>query len=325
MTAAGLLKPQLAACLYTIVLTLLLLVLGVALLALVQQLWLRLLDAAFLAVVFTQIGFIGHDIGHGQVLRTGWQRHLLSLLHGNVLLGVSTGWWVDKHNDHHRHPNQLDHDPDIAIAILAFAPEQAQQMRGVARVIGRYQAYLLLPLLLLEGFSLRLDSLRFLLRQPARQRWLELLLLAVHVVWYGGFLIAVLGVGHAALVLLVHQALFGLYIGSVFAPNHKGMPVLAADSELDFLSRQVLTARNVRAHRLTDFWYGGLNYQIEHHLFPSMPRRNLRQAQPLVKAFCAAHALPYHETGVLQSYREILHALHAVGAPLRAAPRSRSG
>ncbi len=81
----------------------------------------------------------------------------------------------------------------------------------------------------------------------------------------------------------------------------------------------MVTARNVRGNRLTDFWYGGLNYQIEHHLFPSMPRQNLKHAQALVRSFCAAHAIPYHETGMLRSYREILQYLHAIGAPLRAA------
>lgn len=318
VTDAGLLERRLRPCLVTMVLTLLLLVLAVALLGFLHATWLHLLEAALLAVVFTQIGFIGHDVGHGQVLRSGWQRTLLSLLHGNLLLGVSTGWWVDKHNEHHSHPNQLDHDPDIAIPILAFSAEQAQRMQGFARVIGRYQAFALFPLLMLEGVSLRLDSVRYLLQRPARYRRSELLLLALHVTWYLGVLIAVLGAWQALLVAVVHQALFGAYIGSVFAPNHKGMPVLAAASELDFLTRQVVTARNVRGNRLTDFWYGGLNYQIEHHLFPTMPRQNLKHAQRLVRSFCAEHAIPYHETGMLQSYREILQHLHAIGAPLRA-------
>jgi fatty acid desaturase len=73
----------------------------------------------------------------------------------------------------------------------------------------------------------------------------------------------------------------------------------------------------VRAHPLTDFWYGALNYQIEHHLFPTMPRNKLREAQQIVRAYCEQHSIPYHETGMLQSYQEILGYLHAVSAPLR--------
>jgi fatty acid desaturase len=118
---------------------------------------------------------------------------------------------------------------------------------------------------------------------------------------------------------LVQQGLFGLYLGCAFAPNHKGMPTLTQADQLDFLRRQVLTSRNVRGSRLVDLLLGGLNYQIEHHLFPSMPRPNLRRAQPLVREFCRQHELPYAEASLLGSYAEALRHLHAVGAPLRLA------
>ena len=92
----------------------------------------------------------------------------------------------------------------------------------------------------------------------------------------------------AVVFIVVQQGLFGLYLGCSFAPNHKGMLVLGADDRTDFLRRQVLTSRNVRGGWLTDFALGGLNYQIEHHLFPSMPRPNLRRSQAMIEAFCAA-------------------------------------
>ena len=92
------------------------------------------------------------------------------------------------------------------------------------------------------------------------------------------------------------------------------MPILEKDTSMDFLRRQVLTSRNVKAHPLTDFWYAGSNYQIEHHLFPTMPRNHLHRAQQLVKAYCVSHSIPYCETNVLQSYREILQSLNEVGA-----------
>jgi fatty acid desaturase len=79
----------------------------------------------------------------------------------------------------------------------------------------------------------------------------------------------------------------------------------------------VLTARNVRAHPLTDFWYGGLNYQIEHHLFPSLPMHRLREVGVIVKQFCAEQRISYAETSMIQSYREILGYLNDVSAPLR--------
>jgi fatty acid desaturase len=95
------------------------------------------------------------------------------------------------------------------------------------------------------------------------------------------------------------------------------MPVLDRHAPVGFLQRQVLTSRNVRAHPLTDFWYGGLNYQIEHHLFPTMARNQLGAAQAIVKAFCTAHEIAYHETGMIASYGEILKHFREVGAVVR--------
>jgi fatty acid desaturase len=93
------------------------------------------------------------------------------------------------------------------------------------------------------------------------------------------------------------------------------MPVLSADDAMDFLHRQVLTSRNVAGGRLVDGILGGLNYQIEHHLFPSMPRPSLRRAQPLIRRFCAEHAIAYTQTDLFDSYRQALRHLHKVGRP----------
>jgi fatty acid desaturase len=317
VSEAGLLRPRPLYSAMTVARTAALLAIGMIALPFLGHLWLRLLDAAFLAFVFTHIAFVGHDSGHGQIARGGWKRDLVGLLHGNLLLGVSADWWLQKHNAHHGHPNQLDRDPDIDMPILAFSEQQAEHMRGVGRLITRYQAYFFLPLLTLEGFSLKFDSVHFLVAQGSKARLPETCLLIAHFAWYGGLLVAILGVWQAALFIVVHQALFGLYMGSVFAPNHKGMPVLPADSDLNFLRLQVLTARNVRGHAVVDFLYGGLNYQIEHHLFPTMSRSNLKAAQRITQRFCALRSIDYHETGFFASYKEVLRHLHHVGAPLR--------
>jgi fatty acid desaturase len=108
--------------------------------------------------------------------------------------------------------------------------------------------------------------------------------------------------------------LFGVYLGASFAPNHKGMPILRRQDEHDFLRRQVLTSRNIRGNWLTDLALGGLNYQIEHHLFPSMPRPNLRRSQPLISEFCRQHGLPYAQASLVGSYAQALRYLHAIGA-----------
>ncbi len=159
--------------------------------------------------------------------------------------------------------------------------------------------------------------IRFYFTKYKHYHTIEAVLMILHFGAYLGVLFLFLGIWQAGVFLLVHQLLSGLYLGSIFAPNHKGMPVLDKESDLGFLYRQMATARNVKAHPVTDFWYGGLNYQIEHHLFPSMPRNRLKEAQRLIKTFCQEHAIPYYETSMLESYREILQHLHQVSAPLR--------
>jgi fatty acid desaturase len=269
------------------------------------------------------VTFVGHDAGHRQIFRSRRANDLVGLVHGNLLVGISFGWWVAKHNPHHSNPNHEELDPGIDIPALAFTAGQVRDRRGLARVVVRSQAFLFFPLLLLEAGHLHVASLKSVVRGHGRANAVEALLLLVHVAAYATALLLVLPPVQAVAFAVVQQGLFGLYLGCSFAPNHKGMPTLTSTEELDFLRRQVLTSRNVRGSRVVDFLLGGLNYQIEHHLFPNMPRPNLRHAQPLVRAFCRQHDLPYAEATLFGSYAEALRHLHAVGAPLRPAPAAR--
>jgi fatty acid desaturase len=312
--AAGLLDRRRRHYLVKIVATVVLLAGGWVGFAVLGDTWWQLALAAFLAVMFTQVGFIGHDAGHRQIFRSKRANYLTGLLHGNLVIGLSYGWWVDKHNRHHAHPNHEEKDPDIDIGVLAFSAEQRRAKRGrVSRFIARRQGYLFLPLLLAEAVQLHVASIKALIRRGLRHRAWESLLLGLHIAGYLTVVFLVLSPIKAAVFIVVHQALFGLYLGCSFAPNHKGMPILAAGEQTDFLRRQVLTSRNVRGNWLVDLVLGGLNYQIEHHLFPSMPRPNLRRAQPLVRAFCQQRRVSYCETTLFRSYAMALGHLHDVG------------
>ena len=290
-----------------------LLIAGWAAFVVIGDSWWQLAVAVFLAVMFTQAGFLGHDAGHRQVFRSRKGNYITGLLLGNLGIGLSYGWWVSKHNRHHAHPNQEGADPDIAVNAVAFTAAQARASRGVARLAFRYQAYLFFPLLLGEAVSLHVASVKALAHQAARNRSWERALITVHFVGYLTAVFLVLSPVKAAVFILVQQGLFGLYLGCSFAPNHKGMPILDATGRSDFLRRQVLTSRNVRGGWLTDLTLGGLNYQIEHHLFPSMPRPNLRRAQVLIEAFCHQQGLPYCQTSLAGSYAQALRHLNAVG------------
>jgi fatty acid desaturase len=293
---------------------------GWAVFVLVGDSWWQLAVAAYLAVMFTQAGFLGHDAGHRQISGSRRVSYVLGILLGNLGIGLSYGWWVGKHSRHHAHPNTPGADPDVSMRVLAFTPAQASASRGLSRMVFRCQAYLFFPLLLGEAFSVHAASIRALAARDARGRPAEAALLALHLLGYLTAVALVLPPVKAIVFVLVQQGLFGLYLGASFAPNHKGMPILDAADRTDFLRRQVLTSRNVRGGWLTDLVLGGLNYQIEHHLFPSMPRPNLRRSQALIREFCQQRGLPYCEASLIGCYAQALRHLAIVGRPLRSGP-----
>jgi fatty acid desaturase len=277
--------------------------------ALLGDSWWQLAVAVALAVMTTQLAFIGHDAGHKQIFASRRWNQITGYLHSG-LVGVSHDWWVSKHNRHHANPNHEDEDPDVDISVLAFTQRQSAAKRGPLRWIAARQAVLFFPMLLLEGFALHWHSVR----HSGRERYVMI----ANVVVYLGVVFWVLSPAYAIAFVLVHQGLWGLYMGCSFAPNHKGMPVLSAGHSLDFLRKQVLTSRNITGGRFVDFLLGGLNYQIEHHLFPSMPRPALRHAQVIVQKFCEQNNISYAQCGLFRSYGYVLEHLHEAAAPLRA-------
>ncbi|MFE7725615.1 fatty acid desaturase family protein [Streptomyces anthocyanicus] len=289
--------------------------------ALLGDSWWVLALAPVLAVLCARTAFIGHDAGHAQISGSRAVNRRIGLVHGNLLLGMSYAWWNDKHNRHHANPNHIDKDPDVAADVLVFTSGQAATRTGFRGRLTRHQAWLFFPLTLLEGLALKLHGFQHLRRQRGRARLVEGALLVAHVAGYVTLLLATMPLAHALVFAALHQALFGLHLGMAFAPNHKGMDMPDPDSEAEkwgHLRRQVLTSRTIRGGFLTDWFLGGLNYQIEHHLFPSMPRPHLGLAQAAVKAHCRDLGIPYAETGLVDSYRQALRHMHEVGEPLRA-------
>ena len=313
---AGLLDRQPHFYLLTISCTLSLYLASFVLASLAAGLWLLPLKAALVAFATCQLAFITHDCGHRQIFARPNLNKVLGLLTG-LLLGFSFNWWALKHNQHHAHPNVVGKDPDIDLGILAFSRIQGERIDGIARMLVHYQVYTFLPLLAFEGFGLKAASLQFLLKGKGRDRVLETVFVLVHHIAYSAVLITFLGFSGFLAFAVMHHILAGLYFASVFAPNHTGRLVLDDGQELEFLRHQVITSRNIRATPLLTFWYGGLNFQIEHHLFPTMPRNNLRKASLIVQPFCIEQRLDYQEAGLVESALEILRHLKRVSLELQ--------
>ena len=277
--------------------------------------WWQLLLAVVFAFVFTQTAFLGHDAAHRQIFRSGKWNDWISLIIGDLFIGMSYGWWQHKHTRHHANPNQEGADPDLDLPVIAFTPAQVStpHSRPVSWLIA-HQGWFFFPILLLEGLSLHASSVRRVFaREKVDRRPVEITFLAIRIGGYLTLVFLVLSPGIAAAFLAIQLGLFGLYMGMAFAPNHKGMPLVPHGTKLDFLRRQVLMSRNIRGNPVLDFLMGGLNYQVEHHLFPSMPRPHLRRAAPLIASYCRAQGVTYTETGLWQSYGIVLRYINQVG------------
>jgi len=280
--------------------------------------WFQLLIAAALGILFTQVAFIAHEAAHRQVLASGRANDRLARVLAAGVVGISLSWWDNKHSRHHANPNRVGKDPDIEVDTISFLDADAGQARGLRRMITRRQGWLFFPLLTLEGMNLHYQGVRHLLsRGPVKGRWTELGLLALRFAVVLVPLFLVLPLGMAFAFLGVQLAVFGVYMGASFAPNHKGMPIVAPDAKLDFLSKQVRTSRNITGGWWATALMGGLNYQVEHHLFPSMARPYLARASEIVRDYCATHGVPYTETSLVRSYAIVIEYLNRVGLAAR--------
>ncbi|MCS3426728.1 fatty acid desaturase family protein [Leucobacter aridicollis] len=279
--------------------------------------WYQLLIAAALAVIFTQIAFLAHEAAHRVILNSGPANDRLALVLAG-LIGMSYTWWDSKHSRHHANPNRVGKDPDIEIDTISFVEEDAAKSRGLIRAITKHQGWLFFPLLTLEGLNLHMHSFVHLFsREPVKWRWTQLAIITFRFAALLVPVFAFLPLGLAFAFLGVQFAVFGVYMGASFAPNHKGMPIVAHDAKLDFFSKQVRTSRNIKGGWWATTLMGGLNYQVEHHLFPSMARPHLSKASKIVKEFCATHNVPYTEASLIESYSIVIQYLNRVGLAAR--------
>ncbi|MCB7137984.1 fatty acid desaturase family protein [Cellulosimicrobium marinum] len=283
--------------------------------------WFQLLMAGALGVIFTQFAFVAHEASHRQVFASSRVNDRVGKILANGVVGISYSWWMNKHTRHHANPNRRGKDPDISPDVVVFVGEDAARARGFKAVINRYQGYLFFPLLTLEGLNLHVTAYRSLLsgslRVDTRTRVTELATITVRLAAYLAVVFWALPIGMAFAFLGVQLAVFGVYMGASFAPNHKGMAIIPEDSKIDFLSKQVLTSRNIRGGWFMNVLMGGLNLQIEHHLFPSMPRPHLARAREIVRDHCARLGLPYTETSLVRSYAIVVRYLNEVGLSAR--------
>ena len=286
---------------------------GFVLLGTLGHTWWQLLVAVYFSVVFTQIAYLAHDSAHKQIFTSGPSGEVVSRVISNLFVGLSYGWWMNKHTRHHANPNTLGKDGDIAPGAIVFVADDMQQRSGVKGWLTARQGYYFIPILLLAGVDLHLSAVKAIVGgEPVQHRVQEGIFMGVRLIGFAALVFLLLGPVLGAAFMAVQLGTFGLYMGGTFAPNHTGMRLIGNGQKVDYLRRQVLTSRNISGWGMAQFM-GGLNFQIEHHLFPNMPSVNLKRAREIVREYCADLGVEYEENTFVGAWGIVLRYLHRVG------------
>ncbi len=254
-----------------------------------------------------------HDGGHRAIFRSTRANEIIGFV-SSASIGMVFLNWKKRHNAHHARPNQEEMDPDLEVPFIAMTRELLQSKDSLQRRLGRWQAFYYYPLGSLVGFSNRLGSLSFFLRNPSVANFWRF---CVYLPAMAAFFVApfvIFPLDKAVFVFLLVHVSTGIYLANCFAPNHKGMQVVARDSELSFIEQQVSTSRNVRGGLVTDVLLVGLNHQVEHHLFPTCPRNKLGLLKPYVVQACDELGIEYVEESFIETNRSILGKLNAASS-----------
>ena len=278
--------------------------------------------------VSVQLGIVSHDAGHRAVHRhRGWN-NFWGHAGMTFACGLSFTHWRIVHDTHHRHSQDEVRDPDMQYAAtFSVHARGAAEKRGLAGALRPFQHLYFWPLGALYSWSLRWDSIARLIRDPDRTRVDRWVLPAHYALWLA---VPSLVVGPAAALLgyVLVSTVIGLYLVAIFAPNHMGMPSRRDGERWTYLEQQIVTSRDLRVGPLLAIVLGGLEHQIEHHLFPGIGQPHLGAARRIVTAFCAEHGLPHREVSFLAAHRQVLGQLAVMArlpvlAPAGSAERER--
>jgi fatty acid desaturase/predicted heme/steroid binding protein len=324
MLAMGLFKSDPIYYTFKVLSNLVILVASILCCTLSASLFYHIIGAIILGLFWQQSGWLAHDFLHHQVFQTRRYGNYMGIFIGNVCQGFSVDWWKTKHNVHHAVTNLHesstsagDGDPDIdTMPILAWSNTMAAlgSDNPTARFMIKYQSYLYFPILLIARLSWAYQSwvCQFGTRKSGSQySTLEKMGLIVH---YIGLLriMQTMPLFNSLLYFFIAQTSCGFFLALVFGLGHNGMAVYSAKHRPDFWKLQVSTTRNITPNWFVDWFCGGLQYQVDHHLFPMIPRHNLHKAHELVRQFCNEHGVTYHETNMLIGTREVLSHLSKV-------------
>lgn len=287
----------------------------------------------FLGTFWHQLVFTAHDAGHMGITHDFNTDTVIGILIADFLGGLSLGWWKRNHNVHHIVTNSSEHDPDIQhMPFFAISHRFFQSLRStyydrimeydvVARFAVQYQHYLYYPILTLGRFNLyRLTWEYLLLGQAPKKgpaawhRYLELLGQVFFWTWFGyGIVYRTIptNLSRLAFVLVSHAVTMPLHVQITL--SHFAMSTSDLGVAESFPQRMLRTTMDVDCPQWLDWFHGGLQFQAIHHLYPRIPRHNLRATQKMVQQFCDEVGIPYALYGFYDGNKEVIGRLEEVG------------
>jgi len=276
--------------------------LGLLLAAALATAWLadawtaRALAWLALALLLAQFAFLGHDAGHGSLHGRTRVNRALGQLAMTLVTGLAFDEWIARHRKHHQFCQDESRDPDMDVAVVVSLTAGSRQRKGaLGRLMTRFQGAHVWLLALLFGHSQRHLSQAAVFAAP-RQFALDAAFLLLHFGLWFGLPCGLLGrpIDVALLAYGVPLTLLGPYLAAIFWVNHVGMPLVRDVQGFSFFEHQVVTSRSILNAPRWNWVFGGLNFQIEHHLFPQVPSWRLPHVHALVREYFARTGLHYH-------------------------------
>ncbi|RDL32457.1 putative delta 8-sphingolipid desaturase [Venustampulla echinocandica] len=287
----------------------------------------------FLGCLWHQLVFTVHDAGHMGITHNFTIDSTIGIVIANFMGGLSVGWWKRNHNVHHIVTNSPEHDPDIEhLPFLAISHrflesltssfyERVMAYDAFAKLVIPYQHYLYYPILTFGRFNLyRLSWEHLILGLGPRKgrawwhRWLEIVGQVFFWYWFGyGIMYKTIPTASARIAFLMVSHMVTMPLHAQITLSHFAMSTSELGPRESFPQKMLRTTMDIDCPQWLDFFHGGLQFQAVHHLFPRMPRHNLRRTQKLVQEFCDEVEIPYALYGFVEGSQQVIGTLEEVG------------
>ncbi|KAG0495106.1 hypothetical protein HPP92_006100 [Vanilla planifolia] len=292
--------------------------------------WAHLAAGGIMGFLWIQSGWVGHDSGHYNIMLSPSLNRFAQIVTGNCLTGISIGWWKRNHNAHHVACNSLDYDPDLQhiplfavsskffTSLTSYFYEKKLTFDSLSRFLISYQHFTFYPVMCFARFNLFSQSVILLLsKKKVPGRWQEIVGVILFWLWYP-YLVSFLPSWEERTMFVIASFVVTGLQHVQFCLSHFSSTVYVGQPQgNDWFEKQTMGTLDIACSPWMDWFHGGLQFQVEHHLFPRLPRCHLRKIAPLVKELCKKHKLQYSSVGFLEANKRTWATLRTAALQAR--------